>query len=106
RASKKTPPQAVTSTEERDMSLVTPAPAVPPQPAGTPTPATPAAPPFEAHRARLRELLALHAASAQTPRRRRGRQPTPLQGLQETIRREAVHCYHGLRDQGQTLDAC
>jgi transposase InsO family protein len=59
----------------------------------------------EAHLARLQELLRIDPAPEVAPRRR-SRRASARQGLQQTIRQEAVACYHTLRDQGQTLQEC
>jgi transposase InsO family protein len=59
-----------------------------------------------AHLARLQELLQLETAREEARARRRGRQPSARQQLQQRIRQEAVACYQALRDQGQTLDQC
>jgi transposase InsO family protein len=94
----------------------TPGPATPgpatPGPA-TPGPATPgpATPPvatllWDAHLARLQELLRLETAAQEAATRRRGRQPSARQCLQQDIRHETVACYHALHDQGLTLEPC
>jgi len=62
-------------------------------------------PAWEAHLARLQELMQIETAQDEAPRRR-GPQPTARQRLQQNIRQEAVDCYHTLRDQGLTLQQC
>jgi len=49
-------------------------------------------------------LLRLETAEVRARARRRGRQPTDRQRLQQRIRQEAVACYHTLQAQGQTLE--
>jgi transposase InsO family protein len=80
----------------------------PQQPADTPVPAMPAEALAcsAAHRARLQELLRIETTPPDGSSRRRGRQPTARQGLQQDIRHAAVDCYHGLHDQGLTLAQC
>jgi transposase InsO family protein len=60
----------------------------------------------EAHLGRLQELLRIETAREQAPPRRRGRQPSARQRLQQRVRQEVVACCQGLRDQGQTLEQC
>jgi transposase InsO family protein len=54
--------------------------------------------------ARLRELRRIETTEVQAPARRRGRQPTDRQRLQQRVRQEVVACYHTLQAQGQTLE--
>jgi transposase InsO family protein len=60
----------------------------------------------EGHLGRLQELLRLETAADETRRRRRARQPSARQRLQQDIRQEAVACYHALHEQGLTLEQC
>src|SRR5262249_4673147 len=62
----------------------------------------------DAHLDRLQELLRLETANDDSRRQRRGRRrrQQARQRLQQRIRREAVDCYHHLRDQGRTLEQC
>ena len=77
---------------------------------GVPAPeAAAAVPPVpDAHLDRLQELLRLETAQDHGQRQRRGyrRRQQARQRLQQRIRREAVDCYHHLRDQGRTLEQC
>ncbi|HEV3256858.1 MAG TPA: hypothetical protein VG013_08275 [Gemmataceae bacterium] len=59
---------------------------------------------LDRHLARLHELLRLQTAEAQASARRRGRQPTDRQRLQQFIRQAAVDCYHAWHAQGLTLE--
>jgi len=110
-------PRAVT--EDSIMLATTALPAEPqqvpsqlayPSPAAATAPAD-AAPVRDAHIDRLHELLRLETANdyakphQRGPRGRRRRQQA-RQRLQQRIRREAVACYHHLRDQGCTLGQC
>jgi transposase InsO family protein len=60
--------------------------------------------PADAHLDRLQQLL--HLATAAEPSRRRGRQPSARQLLQQDIRQEVVACCHRWCDQGLTLAEC
>src|SRR5262249_30597438 len=74
--------------------------------AAAPAAATPVG---DAHLDRLQELLRIETAraDAKSPRRRRRRQRQQARPrLQQRIRREAVDCYHQLRDRGHTLEQC
>ena len=66
----------------------------------------PLSPVWHAHLDRLRELLRLEIAREEASPRRRGRQPTARQLLQQRIRQETVACYRRLHDQGLTLQQC
>ena len=69
------------------------------------SPLSPAVPPLEEHLARVKEYV--HLQSAAAPRcRRRGRQATEQQRLQQRIRQAAVDCYHDWQEQCQTLEQC
>lgn len=50
--------------------------------------------------------MRIESASEESSRRRRSRQPSARQCLQQEIRHEAVACYHGLHEQGLTLTQC
>ena len=56
------------------------------------------------HVARLQELIRIRATPEEA--RRRTRQPSARQCLEQSIRQGAVACYHGFREQGLTLAAC
>ena len=64
------------------------------------------------HHDRLQELLRIETAQEDAKphcrgqRQRRRRRQQARQRLQQRIRREAVDCYHHLRDQGCTLEHC
>jgi transposase InsO family protein len=81
---------------------------VPLEPAGNPATAASACAPsrLDAHLARLQEWRHIASIPEEAPRRRRGRQPSARQRLQQRIRQEAVDCYHTLHDQGLTLEQC
>jgi hypothetical protein len=55
---------------------------------------------------RLEDLLRIESAQEQGPARRRGRQATARQRLQQRVRQQAVACCRRLREQGQTLEQC
>jgi len=112
--------QPMAVTEDSTMPATTALPAEPqqvpsqlayPSPAAATAPAD-AAPVRDAHHDRLQELLRIETAQedakphcrGQRQRRRRRRQAR--QRLQQRIRREAVDCYHQLRDVGCTLEQC
>jgi hypothetical protein len=79
---------------------------VPPQRADASMPAsataTTAPSILDGHRSWLQELLHLETARDEAPPRRRSRRQRQQarQRLQQRIRREAVGCYHHLREQG------
>jgi transposase InsO family protein len=78
------------------------------QPLATPAPATGsvACPRADTHVGRLQELLRIESAPEQSPARRRGRQATARQRLQQRVRQEAAACCQRLREQGQTFEEC
>ncbi|HEV3262937.1 MAG TPA: transposase family protein [Gemmataceae bacterium] len=57
-------------------------------------------------RALLQECVRLACCEAEDRPRRWGRQPTPLQCLQQHIRQEVVDCALGLQKQGLSLERC
>jgi transposase InsO family protein len=81
----------------------TASPAIPAEPGEEQPTATRAA---DAHLARLQEWLQIDTTLVDVPSRRRGRQPSARQRLQQRIREEAVDCCRTLRGQGQTLHQC
>jgi transposase InsO family protein len=78
------------------------------QPSATPAPATGSVACLisDTHVGRLQELLRIERAPEQAPPRRRGRQATARQCLQQRVRQEVVACCQELRDQGLTLEQC
>ena len=111
--------QPMAVTEDSIMLATTALPAEPqqvpsqlayPSPAAATAPAD-AAPVHDAHHDRLQELLRIETAQEDAKPHRRGqrqrrRRRQARQRLQQRIRREAVACYHHLRDQGCTLGQC
>jgi putative transposase len=78
------------------------------QPSATPAPASGSVawPISDTHVGRLQELLRIESAREQGPPRRRGRQASARQRLQQRVRQEAVACCRRLREQGQTFEEC
>jgi hypothetical protein len=77
----------------------------PPGPAASDTPVV--APALGAgHLGRLQELLRIETAPPEARPRRRGRQPSRRQRLQQDIRHETVAGYHTVHAQGLTLEQC
>ena len=75
-------------------------------PAAAATGSTSPPPAADPHLDRLRKLLRIETSEVEQSLRKRGRQPTALQCLQQEVRLGAVDCAHHLGQRGQTQEDC